>query len=238
MPLSSAAVEPEGNWLATSVAVESADRPRAFPGLGLQAALPSDWLAGVRIPFESAAHTTRWSDARRHGQLLAGRRFNLAPQLRGGAAAGATFNSGDVSQHAHFLTGSLVGVRMRYTPSPWSGALGAALQQFEPHRDGSVPGDIWRLEVSAGRYLRLPRGRWFAGVALDGELYLPGADADGADTADGDILLLGTRLQFERSRWRVTGGLQTALQDTLDEGDDELGYRLQLQVSYGLDEVR
>jgi hypothetical protein len=234
LPLSSAATEPQGDWLAASVAVENADQQDTFPGLRLLAELGEDWQAGVRVPFESGTPTTRWSDARRHGELVALRRFVIAPRLHGTAAAGASFNSGDTTQFAHFFTGSVLGLRVRHTIRPWLNALGVALQQFEPRRDGSRPGDIWSLRLATGRYLRSPTGSWSAGAALDGEIYLPGTDTAGIETSEGRIWFLGADITVERGRWRIAGAVQAAVDDNFPAGEVSAGHRVQLQLSYGL----
>lgn len=234
LPLSSAAVEPQGDWVAASVAVENADQQDAFPGLGLLAAVGEDWQAGMRVPFESGTHTTRWSDARRHGELVALRRFAIAPRLQGTAAVGASFNNGDTTRYAHFFTGSVLGLRARHTLGPWKNVLGVALQQFEPQRDGSRSGDIWSLRLATGRYLRSSTGGWFAGAALDGEIYLRGTDAAGIVTSEGSIWFLGTEITVERHRWRITGAVQAAVDDTFPTGEVSAGHRVQLQLSYGL----
>ncbi len=234
VPLSSAAYEPSGDWLDASVAVESVEREHAFPGLGLRARLSEEWQAGIRLPFESATANSRWSDARRHGELAAIKRFTLVQRLHGSATVGAGFNSGETSQHPHLITGSLLGLRVSHAATPWRNAVGVTLQQFEPRRDGSRPGDIWSLRVATGRFAQRGAGRWFAGAALDGELYLPGTDAEGADTADGSIWFVGANLAFEHRRWRITGALQVAVADALPETEDSAAHRVQLQVSYGL----
>jgi hypothetical protein len=229
LPLSAAATAPQGDWLVASVAVENADQQDAFPGLALVATVSEDWQVGLRVPVE-----TRWSDARRHGELVALRRFAIAPRLHGTAAVGASFNRGDMTQYAHLLTGSVLGLRVRHTINPWNNALGVALQQFEPQRDGSRPGDIWSLRLATGRHLRWSTGSWSAGAALDGEIYLPGTDAAGVATSEGRIWLLGADITVERRRWRVTGAVQVAVDDTFPAGDESAGHRVQLQLSYGL----
>ena len=233
VPLSTAAHPPNGDWLDASVAVESVEDRHTLPGLGLHAAISKDWQAGIRLPVENTEPATRWSDARRHGELLARRHFRLAPQLHGTATAGASINSGDTSQHPHLITGSLLAVGVRHGMAPRRSALGVSLQQFEPLRDGSRPGDIWSLQLATGRFVQWDGGNWFAGASLDGELYLPDTDPTGVELEDGSIWFLGASLAVERRHWRFTGALQTAVDDALPDTESGAGHRLQLQLSYG-----
>ena len=162
LPLSPAAIEPDGDWLAASVVVEDAEHQYTFREFGILAALSDDWRMGLRIPLHSGVRTTRWSTARSQGELAALRRFPIAPRLNGTAAVGASFDSGDESRHAHLFTGSVLGLGVRRALTPWSQSLGVALQQFEPHRDGSRPGDIWSLRLATRRALPGSAGSWFA----------------------------------------------------------------------------
>ncbi len=233
LPLSAAALQPGGDWLAASMALETADSQRAFPGVGLQADVSDAWRAGIRVPLEGSAQETRWSEARRHGELLALRYFDIAPRLRGTAAAGAWINSGDLERNAHFFTGSVLSLHTRYAATPWQGTLGIALQQFEPHRDGTWPGDIWSLRLAAGRYLPSHNGYWFAGGSLEAEYYRPNQDAGGLETDDGHLRLLGADLEVRHLRWRFAAALQVAVDDSLPPGQPGAEHRLQLQVGYG-----
>lgn len=232
-PLSAAGHRPDGDWLDASVAMENVEDERTFPGLGLHAALGRDWQAGIRLPVDNTRPASRWSDARRHGELLARRHFMLAPQLHGTATAGAAINSGETSQHPQLVTGSLLGVGVRHGLAPWRNTLGVSLQQFEPRRDGSRPGDIWSLHLMTGRFMQWLGGNWFAGASLDGELYLPGTDPVGAELEDGSIWFAGASLAVERRHWRLIGAMQAAVDDALPDTEAGADHRLQLQLSYG-----